>query len=826
MPEQKPAPYHFVPVNTKVSLTAEPQLHDVLRGLASGFGGQAQAFTGTLYCELETLTPLLPGNYQYALGSAQHGDAAALQEPVALQRVREAAYQIFRKRRAAQTPKTSEKKIIEPLLLNSQSNKPGPVLIPATQLKGMLRHSLSALLSAPMERVWEKTHSYRPNLWFAGPKTKPRSYVFLGLVTGVTDSAVTLLLFELDRAYYVPQDVEQFLPDWKPKFDDSQSDRKHYNGLNTFSSSTSRPFLSRKEKKQLDETGKIRKGENVERLVLAYYFNGIDTQGLLASRFAEQHPDSISEGPFGYNYLLLEMPEEDHIKIGYEEYIRIVPLAMTQVDFWRNETLIHLSDEKYGHLRDHPLVDAADVERIKTQLEKLRNRGILPGDVLVVELLPLKYQGQNTWALCTLGHHVYYRQRYRDTVHHTQESDYQAKHLAQKYNQLATLRDLLAPRPAELESDPSGRPSQLSAARLFFGYVGPSGGNYSPDEVLSFGIGYCGGKQTDFAQLAGRIALNHAVEQLSEGEAVGKRFLNPEHECLVPLRPLGAPKTSAVEHYLTQDKERLCKRKDAGILCTYGDTQKDESAGNLRGRKFYLHQPDAARDPKCYELLDSSQPDWQSGNTIFLTSNQAPFGRFISIPGRRFRFTLRFVNLQSWELGALLLVLFQRPQDLKTFADLLRKEVAGDSQDLQKWVNRHLGNQTRKQPLLAHKLGHGRPLGLGSVAIRLNQGRILVKQQDGLPEEAELSEDIQRRCLEAFVWFLKEKLQGDLHTWVQEVFYSWLEVHRFSGRHRSDYPRVGKSIFRYHQNLRRGHAEGRKMPKDGKKATPSGLPPL
>ncbi len=41
-----------------------------------------------------------------------------------------------------------------------------PVVIPGDSLKGLLRHELGALLGAPMERVAERSYSYRPNAMF------------------------------------------------------------------------------------------------------------------------------------------------------------------------------------------------------------------------------------------------------------------------------------------------------------------------------------------------------------------------------------------------------------------------------------------------------------------------------------------------------------------------------------------------------------------------------------------------------------------------------------------------------------------------------------
>lgn len=42
-----------------------------------------------------------------------------------------------------------------------------PVVIPGDSLKGLLRHELGALLGAPMERVAERSYSYRPNAMYA-----------------------------------------------------------------------------------------------------------------------------------------------------------------------------------------------------------------------------------------------------------------------------------------------------------------------------------------------------------------------------------------------------------------------------------------------------------------------------------------------------------------------------------------------------------------------------------------------------------------------------------------------------------------------------------
>ena len=69
-----------------------------------------------------------------------------------------------------------QKSVLCPLRAPSDPHR--PVLIPGDSIKGLLRHELGALLGAPMERVAERSYSYRPNLQFpldaAGRKLEPR----------------------------------------------------------------------------------------------------------------------------------------------------------------------------------------------------------------------------------------------------------------------------------------------------------------------------------------------------------------------------------------------------------------------------------------------------------------------------------------------------------------------------------------------------------------------------------------------------------------------------------------------------------------------------
>lgn len=125
-------PYGFIPINLDHAIHADPVWHD---GSSGG-----ELLSGEILCELEALTPLLPGNMRY--------------------KVEEADPDQLRKWDFENVD--PKKQIAEPLRLSD-----GHVVIAGSALKGMIRHSLGALISAPMERVTEHHYSYRPNLGHA-----------------------------------------------------------------------------------------------------------------------------------------------------------------------------------------------------------------------------------------------------------------------------------------------------------------------------------------------------------------------------------------------------------------------------------------------------------------------------------------------------------------------------------------------------------------------------------------------------------------------------------------------------------------------------------
>jgi hypothetical protein len=305
------------------------------------------------------------------------------------------------------------------------------------------------------------------------------------------------------------------------------------------------------------------------------------------------------------------------------------------------------------------------------------------------------------------------------------------------------------------------------------------------------------------------------------------------------------------------DQSQLSERKDGGRHVTYGDLPGadplSEPAGELKGRKFYVHQPAARTDRTCYEAsevdLEFLDADAKAKSKLVDTlhelglsriqptdgaltlaqqiicgdqleslrrrvgdrrrplpegvkrfverlegfhGDQSTLARFVSKPLTQFRFTLRFRDLRPWELGALLAVL--NPGRLQNLPEHLAPELKRYFQELPQ-------EDSADAPRFALKLGHGRPLGLGSVHIAVDQALVWQGQsQDAqlVPMASSQEQDVSR------VW--STQLQRlDTATLKQ-----WLEAHRYQGRDRSEYPSTNGKIYEYHTEERRQHAKGRR----------------
>jgi hypothetical protein len=535
--DRKPGPYHFVPVWPAVGLNDTPVAHDRL-----DLGDDA--LTGELLCTMTALTPLLAANDQYAFEDAERDVQAAF-------------LALVQRQLPGHTPE-SKKKILEPLTKTPQGHsEPGPVLIAGASLKGMLRQSLGALLSAPMERVAEKTYSYRPNI-----KTEAKGIRICKpalVIEAKRDKRLeVLVLNRLNCVGYVHPFAEANWPRLADLAALSQEEREAI----YLTEQSSRPWLiTDNDVSLLRQAGvtcsaggilRDRRPNPVDLVkghLICLNHNGIDLLGRLNERFHESCRDDVTlmrqletKSELGYRFL--------HLNLEDSKRATLDPGVVE--DFYTS--LRHLADTEAGHLTTaHPLIERGD--HFSDELTVFRERGLRPGDVLFLEQTTIP-EGNTS-----VGHQFYYRHAYRDSIHRTAMGADQAQATP---GAPFSLRDVLCPR--EFETGPT--PRRLSGARLLFGYVSTSTGRYKPKEPLTFGIGHDGGKPTDYAALAGRISINMAVERGSSITPMDARFLGSAgDQWLVPLRALGSPKASAVEHYLTQD-ERVGRRDDAGILCT------------------------------------------------------------------------------------------------------------------------------------------------------------------------------------------------------------------------------------------------------------------
>jgi CRISPR-associated protein (TIGR03986 family) len=633
-----------------------------------------------------------------------------------------------------------KKKVLEPLRLPD-----GRVVIPGTALKGMLRQSLGALLGASMERVAERKYTYRPNLGFV-PHQLVRREARVAVVQHWSAERTIILLMPKrasKSSVFATDDAVLNLGLSKERLASATNGVRvigRKSGVQKSKDRTSKPY-------RLEGT---RGCSELFDHVAFSYVGGTDGDGTLAREFNKGYV---------YGCVMVERRDFDRAK-----KVDVPDEVVQQYE----ETTRRLTDRVHGHLRTvHPLVRRLTEKGLINSLqENIRNaaeRAKTPGTLVFVEV-ELADDG-SVARVCSIGHNFLYRWAYTGTVRTIEPRQ---------------PRPEVTPLAAEREVDEAGRPRRLSGARLLFGYVA-SDGCHEP----ASGIG-----RDAHRQLAGRLAFNAAVEQVAPGVTPALRFLRPEAGFTVPLKILGMPRPSAVEAYV--DQSRLATRSngpggDRGTLVTYGDVP-GERSGDLNGRKFYLHQPDARTDALVY--TDKAQ----------IPSDQAMLARYVSVPGATFRATLRFRDLRPWELGAVLAAL--EPERVFRAWDAVGRVPTGEPWDD---IETHV-KADGADPLFASKLGHGRPIGMGSVRIAVD-GVSLVGDDGGL---ATAPGDRVNEIAAAFTHGDERLLALDGRTVL-----AWLDVHRYRGRTRTPYPTASDkgrppTIYDYHTGHRRAHASGRR----------------
>lgn len=626
-------PYGFVALPKDLT-TAAPIWHD---GTSS-----ADRLSGEIRFELEALTPLLVGWERGQVGDNESDWPV----PANL----------------AGTQLANNKSVLCPLRAPWGKR---PVVIPGDSLKGLLRHELGALLGAPMERVAERSYSYRPNALFPN-QPNPR------------------LIARIAR---VPND-----------------------GV---------------EMKALDDKTQVRVPTNLELLPTNLRYDKRRQQNANYYRFDDGNGAAYRGGQGAGEKLNSKRNLHEKLTVNPSQPTETATLSQAVQDGYL-ETVRHLVDLDHGHFSErHPDVpntvkaDAARGRILKAATDKV----FQPGDLVWVEWDTEKK------CIVSLGWHYYYRWAYTDSV----RKDADAPRLERRG---------LFPLDKERQKD-GDVPKELSAVRRLLGYIG-----YTGDNEGSAGIG-----DNDHAQLMGRVFVNAGLEVVGENDSDEQRFLGPTF-----LKELGMPRPSAVEHYLKQPHHPRSRPSDNATLVTYGDAAGYDAPGELAGRKFYLDRPNAVAE----DASDTNKKNDRSALALEASK-----------PGRKFRFTVRFRDLDAAELAAILVAL--SPDQFKTA----------------------LGGMHTDD--YCSKLGYARPLGWGSVRIEAKQ--ILLLAEAG--EAPTL------------------KPEADLAAWVTEHHQKtstqdeWLAIHRRNHPNAADYPRArdrdgNENIYTFHTTLRAEHSRNRR----------------
>jgi CRISPR-associated protein (TIGR03986 family) len=622
-------PYAFVSLPEKFK-TAAPVWHD-------GTSSQGR-LSGEVRLELETLTPLLVGWERGQLGDAE----ADWPVPEQLDGVGRLVF---------------NKSLLCPLRAPWGKR---PVIIPGDSLKGLLRHELGALLGAPMERVAERSYSYRPNALYPNapsPRLVPR-------LARVPEDGVEMRALDGQHQVRVPKRLE--LLSANLKYDQRGNRSSNYY---RFDDNNGAPYH-----------GGLGAGEK------------LNSKRNLHANIAA-NPDTATD--------TVDVP-----RVVQEGYLA---------------TLGHLLNLAHGHFSErHP--DVPHVVRGEDArsriLEAAKDVVFQPGDLIWVEW------DVDKKCIVSLGWHYYYRWAYTDTVR--KRGGKRERHG-------------LFPLPEERQSNAEGAPEKLSLVRRLFGYTGDNEG--------SAGIG-----KDDYAQLMGRISVNAALEVVEDGDTDRKRFLPPTF-----LKELGMPRPSAVEFYLKQPYHPNPRPSDKATLVTYGDASGYDEPGELAGRKFYLDREDAYTGEPWKD--DSQENRANERSTLALEASR---------PGRRFRFTLRFRDLDPAELAAVVVALCPHQSH----------EILG---------GQHPDGY-------CSKLGYARPLGWGSVRIKA-RALLWLEEANGKPALRPEPDPV--------AWVKKHYQK----TPTQE---EWLAVHRHKHPDAADYPRKDGEIYTFHTTLRAEHSRLRR----------------
>lgn len=696
-------PYDWVPI----ALNGTDQSRDLPQAPIWHDGAndrQTELYSGELRCTLRTLSPLLVGNQQVtlrdvlpAIGKQIEGSCSPVRWPNDVNKARDEEYAFQKKKNGNDTEKLQrienelnrrikalekkheEKKILFPLTLGSD----GPVLLSGESLKGMFRHALGALLSSPMERVAEETYSYRPNTVLPNRKTNTRPFAAKVEDFDSQSCRLKLRVVEDLRAIEFVHGDELVVPSVPGKPCQIPGgtciSNKVRNANGRWVNSPSGSCASQ------------------DYFWLNYHFglNGVSGFAKVAGKSYQPHPSVL-------------VPVS---KVGATTTVD--PAVVRQY----LDTIEHLENGETGHFsRNKPDFNWSPP---RPSLQK--------GDLIFCESLGNSKTGQN--QIISFGHNFRYRWKHLNTVTTLAIEFDDAK---KEWNFRRRVELLAHPdeKPAAVAatSGTPAPPGALTAVRNLLGYV-------IDKDNAAFGRGDADrlkALQDPFDRLAGRISFNIAMERLKESEQGSHRFVNADRGCFLFLHPTVSPKASFSRSYVPGQNgtwgDGLLKGK-----VQVGDLKQERywvqnGTRTFAGRKFYPHQFERNPESKVtvpkqnYDLgalvraFDSlpnhGKPTAHSRFDLveYLWSNQSSIACRVSKPGREFGFTVRFKDLRAAELAALVAVLMPG----RLAAVILKCESSTLKQ-----TREHLCTLAQAKKLaFAHKLGHGRALGMGSVQIR------------------------------------------------------------------------------------------------------------
>jgi hypothetical protein len=598
-------PYNFVPVDVEACEKKEPVWHDVFP--------QSEKYSGRIRCTAYALTPMIAGNEQVAYENLSEEEQKEVSENA-------------RAKVGVRIEKVSvshDHKLVRPFRFPDEQ-----LGISGHTLTGLFANVYAAITNSPVERVNDRTFSFRPNVAFPpnGMRNPPGPQPYAGILLA-NGTGYSVLTFPVQRPEFAKVTSVPAVTAWLA----SASVANFSTWLRAMPALTD---------------------------IVLPCGGGLDGDGELQRAFS------------GSNYAPCNQQclRVDTRKLMALTAADILPLSGQVLEGFER-TVKHLATD---HLENHPqLSDDAHRKRVRAALST--NRSLRPGAIVFVEVLKGK--------IVTIGMNFRYRWCFENSF---------TRYALDASLKNGTLRPLFDLRSEQAKPRST---ATLSPRRRLFGFVDPKPDDADENALIAF---------------AGRVKVSCAIHEPETGE----------RKPYVPLKVLGSPKTSAYEFYLSQNAS-------AGKLKDYGEPGNPHGAGEPRGRKFYLHQPEAAWEPRRYriQLDESPQENW---GRIFQTAEMLVTPRLTGAGIKRFptfRFTVLFENLDEDELSNLLLAvgLGNRETDftsLENTPERLQNSslYAGDNIPL------------------AHKIGHAQPLGLGSLLTRIDAVERIQVNEQGQPQ--------------------------------------------------------------------------------------------